>query len=196
MKKSFLLVSLLFTVFLLSGCVAGAFVAGGAAGTAVAGDNRNLETIAADDKIAYLARQHIAADTDLSNHAHVTVGVYNRVILLAGQAPTQALRQQAVSDVKIVPNIRRIFNEITLGKPTTPMRQSKDAAITANIRARMLTTTNLHSNQFKVITENGTVFLMGLSTRQQADIAAQVIRNSTGVKRVVRLVEYLTSEGN
>lgn len=196
MKRLFSSISLIFFMVLVSGCVAGAFVAGGAAGGAVAGDNRSFETIADDNKISYLVGQHIAADTVLSNQAHIVVGVYNHVVLLAGQAPTQELRQQAVQDAKVVPNIQRIFNEITLEKPTNAMRQSKDAAITANIKARMLTTTNLRSNQFKIITENATVFLMGLSTRKQSDIAAQVIRNSTGVKRVVRLVEYVSPEGN
>lgn len=189
--KKIILIS--FLSVLLQGCIAGAFVAGGAAGGTVIGDNRNLETMAADSKISFQAEQHIMADPQLANRAHIVVATYNRVLLLAGQAPTPALREEAVQAVQGVANTRRIFNEITLDKPTSEIVRSKDAAITTNLKTRMLTTTNLKSNQFKVVTENGTVFLMGLTTRQQADIAATVARNSTGVKRVVKLVEYISN---
>jgi osmotically-inducible protein OsmY len=32
---------------------------------------------------------------------------------------------------------------------------------------------------------------MGMVTRQQANLAAEIARNSTGVKRVVKIFEYL-----
>jgi osmotically-inducible protein OsmY len=180
---------------LLQGCIAGAFVAGGAAGSSVAGDNRSFETMSDDNQITYLAEQRYMANTTLANQTHLVVATYNHVVLLAGQAPTPELRDQMVQLVRTTPNVKidRIFNEITVEKPTSAMRRSKDAATTANIRTRMLTTTNLKSNQFKIITENGTVYLMGLSTRKQADIAVAVVRNSTGVQRVVRLVQYMVS---
>jgi osmotically-inducible protein OsmY len=171
-------------------------VAGGTASGTLASDNRSLNTIASDNKIEYLAGQRLVTDPELSKQAHVVVVSYNHVVLLAGQAPTQELRSKAVQVVQGVPNMRRIFNEITLDKPTSAMARSKDVVITGNVKTRMLATTNLHSGRFKIVTENGTVFLMGLSTRKQANIAVAVIRNSTGVKRVVRLVEYVSPEGN
>jgi osmotically-inducible protein OsmY len=192
MKKILVIAGL---TFLLQGCVAGVFAAGGvAAGSSVSGDSRSMQTITDDNQITYLAEQQIAANPTLSNQAHIVVATYNQVVLLAGQAPTQDMRDQAVQLVKSLPNVKiaRIFNEIEVGSPTKAVRRSKDAAVTTNIRTRMLTTTNLKSNQFKVVTENGTVFLMGLSTRQQADVAVAVVRNSTGVQRVVRLVQYIS----
>ncbi len=192
MKKILVIAGL---AFLLQGCIAGVFVAGGAAGTsAIAGDSRSLQTINDDNNITYQAERMIESTPALVNQTHIVVATYNHVVLLAGQAPTQELRDQAVQLVRTLPNVKidRIFNEITLAQPTGAMRRSKDAAVTTNIRTRMLTTTNLKSNQFKIITENGTVFLMGLATREQADIAVAVIRNSTGVHRVVRLVQYFT----
>lgn len=180
--KNILLVMLF--VGLLQGCVTGG---GGGLGM----ESRSMETIQQDDQIGYIANSLIATDKTLTSQAHIVAVSYNHVVLLAGQAPTQELRQKAVELVKKVPNIKRIFNQITIGAPTSAVTRSKDAGITANIRARMLATTNLKSNYFKVVTEDGTVYILGLSTRQQGDIAAKVVQDSSGVKRVVKLIEYV-----
>jgi osmotically-inducible protein OsmY len=186
MKK---IIALCCLVFCLQGCT----TEGGTtnAGPLSGDSSRSFATMSADDKISYLAEQLIVGHQELTNKTHIVVVSYNRVVLLAGQAATPAMRDQVVQIVQGVPNIKRIFNEITIGAPTTAGRRSKDFMVTTNVKARMLTTTNLKSSQFKVVTENGTVFLMGLATREQADIAASVTRNSTGVKRVVKLVEYV-----
>ncbi len=187
MKK--IILSILVTV-LLSGCMAGAVVAGGAAGTSVGSDRRSFQMMALDDRIASQARHQISYNPDLKAKAHIVVAVYNRVVLLAGQAPTPELRAQAVQIVQGVPKVRRIFNEIEIATPTSALTRSEDAATTANVKTRMLATTNLQSSRFKVVTEDGTVYLMGLASRKQADIASQITRNSTGVQKVVKLIEY------
>jgi len=181
----------LLVAMLLSGCVAGVLVAGGAtAGGTIASDSRSVKTMAYDKQIAYRVQQQIYADPDLANQAHISAAVFNGVVLLVGQAPAADMRDKAAQLAQQVPHVRRIFNEITIGAPTSPLVRSKDTAITANVKARMLATTNLKSGEFKVVTEDGTVFILGLTSQNQAEIATTVARNSTGVKRVVKLIEY------
>jgi osmotically-inducible protein OsmY len=175
----------------LQGCIAGAIVAGSAAGGVVASDNRSFASMEDDQKITYQASRKIAADPVLARQGHVTIESYNRDVLLAGQVPSPELRDQVVSMVKDIPHVKRIFNELTIGQPTTFMQRSKDAVITANVKSRMFATTNLKASQIKVVTEDRVVYLMGLTSVSQAQIAARVARNSTGVKRVVKLIEYL-----
>jgi osmotically-inducible protein OsmY len=43
----------------------------------------------------------------------------------------------------------------------------------------------------KVVTERATVYLMGLVTKREADDATQIARTTSGVKRVVRVFEYI-----
>jgi osmotically-inducible protein OsmY len=43
----------------------------------------------------------------------------------------------------------------------------------------------------KVVTERGTVYLMGMVTKREADDATQIARTTNGVKRVVRVFEYI-----
>jgi osmotically-inducible protein OsmY len=42
-----------------------------------------------------------------------------------------------------------------------------------------------------VVTSQGTVYLMGLLTRHEADAVTDVARYVSGVKKVVRLFEYI-----
>lgn len=193
MKKIFLPISALLLAATLQGCIAGAVVAGGAAGCAIAADRRSFHTMADDEKIIYRTHKKINEVADLANNSHVVVVSYNHVVLLAGQTPTPELRSQAEQIAHETPNVRRVFNQITIEKPTGPMRRSKDTAITANVKTRFMATTNLSARQIKVVTENGTVFLLGVTTHEQANTAAEVAKNSTGVQRVVKLIEYVPS---
>lgn len=192
MKKITLLIVPFLIAGLLQGCVAvGAAAAGGAAGTSVARDKRTLTTMADDQGITYQIEKQLVADPDIHNNAHISVATYNGVVLLVGQAPTADLRDRAVQFAQAQPKVKRVFNEITIGKPTSIVRRSQDAMITSNVKARMVATTNLEASRIKIVTENGVVYLMGLTTRRQADIAAIVTRNSSGVQKVVKLIEYV-----
>lgn len=177
--------------FLLSGCIAGAFVAGGAATGAIITEPRTLTTIKDDETVNYQVNRAVMNDPVMVSQAHIIATSYNRVVLLTGQAPTQAIRLRAAQFAQKIPNVKRVFNQIVLGIPTTPLQRSKDAAITANVKARMLAERNLPSNRFKIVTENGNVFILGLATRLQADQAVAVVRHSAGVEQVTRLIETI-----
>jgi len=55
----------------------------------------------------------------------------------------------------------------------------------------MMSDKQLESNFVKVVTENDTVYLMGMVTEKEAKIASQIASNVSGVKRVVTLFEYI-----
>lgn len=179
---------------LLSGCIAaGALAVGGATGGAIAADRRSFSTMADDEKIVYKATRKMGDVPGLSTNSHIVLVSYNHVVLLAGQVATPELRDQAKQIAQDTPKVRRVFNELTIGPPIGTARRSKDAAITTNIKTRFVATTNVSARQIKVVTEDGVVYLMGITSRDQANAAAEIARNSTGVKRVVKLIEYLNS---
>jgi osmotically-inducible protein OsmY len=111
-------------------------------------------------------------------------------VLLAGQAPTEELRQRIVEITKKIPNVKRIYNEIALQAPSSALTTASDAWITAKVKTALLGAKGLHSGQFKIVTENGTVFLMGVVERKQADLAVEATRKVDGVQKVVKIFEY------
>jgi len=171
-------------------CVPLVFVAGATIGGAIVYDKRSIQRILEDQSTSQLIRQQLNDDIVLRKQTHIVVTTFNGIVLLAGQAPTPELKNRAYKIVTRIRKIRRIFNQITLEPPTPPITRSGDTGITAKVRAALLAKKGLHSTQIKVVTENGTVYLMGIVSRQQAHMASNTVREVSGVLSVVKLFEY------
>lgn len=175
---------------LLQGCI---FVAGAAAGAtaiAVVYDHRSINLTIQDMHIANDILKRIHFYPQLRSDSHIEVSVFNQVVLLTGEAPNSAWRQQAFDLAKSVPHVLRVYNQITVQAPTSTLTRTSDSWITAKIKAQMLTTDDLKSGSIKVITEDGVTYLMGKVNHQQAEIAVDIARQAAGVQKVVRVFQY------
>jgi osmotically-inducible protein OsmY len=190
MRKYLYVLFLLMSVC-LQGCIVLAAAGAGAAGTAVVvNDRRSLQTMTDDQNIERTAQGQVEQDVALTNNTHVAVVSFNHAVLLAGQVPSDNVKQKLQNMVQALPKVTRVYNELEIAPPASPATMSKDAWITAKVKTSMITAKNLSSGQIKVVTESGTVFLMGIVTHSQADTAADVARRVDGVQHVVTLFEY------
>jgi osmotically-inducible protein OsmY len=187
--KRFALLTLI--TLALAGCIESAFVAGAATGSAVVYDRRPLQTIVTDQNIYHDATIRLMQDKTINEQCHIVVSTFNRVLLVIGQAPNTYCRDHAIEIIKQVPNIKRIYNEIEIANNTPALVRSSDTWITAKVKTELLLTKDFRSGQIKVVTENGTVYLLGLVTNEQANGAVAVARQVAGVQRVVKLFEYV-----
>ena len=124
--------------------------------------------------------------------ANIDVVSYNGVVLLVGQVESNELKARATeiaSQASV--KIKRIHNEIEVTGKTSLLSKSNDAWIATKIRTLMLTEKDVPSDQVRVITENGSVYLMGLISQVEGENAANLARNVSGVNRVVKVFEYL-----
>jgi osmotically-inducible protein OsmY len=181
--------SLLALAALLQGCaplVVGGAVAGGAM---VAADRRQPDIMATDERIEIQATDRINAL--FKDKGHINVTSYNRQVLLTGEAPTEALRQDAERAAATTPEVRGVVNDLQVRAPSDLSQRSNDTYLTSVVKSRFVTAQKFNPIHVKVVTEAGTVYLMGLVTRREADDATQLARTTSGVKRVVRVFEYL-----
>ena len=193
MKKILLILTV---IGLLQGCVAvvgGAAV--GAAGATAIYNKQNIQATLADNNMQDAIVKNLEANTDIVNQSHIVVAVYRSVVLLAGQAPTTGLKALAENIASKTPKIKRLYNEITIEGPSSTLTRTSDTWVTTKIKTQFLATDHLKSGQFKVVTENGTVFLMGIVTRDQAQLAVNVAREINGVQKVVKMFEYKRDPG-
>ena len=189
MKKSILALALLTGALLLQGCAA--VVVGGAAGTAKAtGDRRTLGAQWDDQTIELKAANLLADNKSLSASSKISVYSNNGRVLLVGQTPSDAYKQEAGKIVGRIEGVRHVYNELRLGKPVSIGVRSNDTWITSKVRADMLGTKNFDSTKVKVVTENSEVFLIGLVTRQEGDQAVEIARHVSGVKQVIKAFEF------
>ena len=176
------------------GCAPAVVVGGAAATASIVHDRRTAGTILEDQAIELKALDLIRKDPELGKQAHINVTSYNMIVLLSGETPTEAMRARAEQIVRGIEKVRRVYNELTVAAPSSMMTRSSDSLITAQVKTALFGTRDLpgfNPNHVKVVTENGTVYLMGLVRRAEGNAAAEAARQVKGVQRVVKLFEYI-----
>lgn len=178
----------------LTGCTA-AVVGGAVAGTSVALDKRTTGDLIEDQNIKTKFSHLYYEDKLLSEQTHVNVTSYNRQVLITGEAPTEQQKLQLSNIVNQIKNVRHHYNEVTIGQPSSYSIRSNDTYLTSKIKSAIFSNMKeLNGAQVKVVTENSSVFLMGLVTRNQGDQITEIARTTHGVKRVIKLFEYPNPE--
>ncbi|HET8711866.1 MAG TPA: BON domain-containing protein [Spongiibacteraceae bacterium] len=152
---------------------------------------RSLGSMIDDEAIETTATVNIRKTDSGLEHANVVVTSYNGVVLLSGQVPSEELRSAAAQAASLVKNVRLVHNHLSVGENTGFAARSADTLITTKLKAKLLTAANIKDSRVKVVTENGTVFLLGMVTREEANIAGKIAQNTDGVQKVVLLFEYI-----
>ncbi len=174
----------------LPGCVP--LVVGGAAvGVGMVSTDRRSSGAQLDDQGIEL--RGAARIREIANdNMYVSVTSYNRQVLLTGTVGSEADRRRAEEVLQRTDNVRSVVNEVQVGPSRSLQERSSDTIITGKVKASLLDAKDIFSNSFKVLTERGTVYLMGLATRRETDRATDVARGISGVQRVVRVVEVIS----
>lgn len=175
----------------LSAC-APLIVGGAAVGALVAIDRRTSGAQLEDEGIELRAASRLREA--LGDRAHVNVTSYNRQVLVTGEVPTGAARQQVEQIVSRVENVRSVVNELAVLGNTTLAQRSNDVLVTGKVRASLVDAKDLYAGAFKVVTERGTTYLMGRVTQREADRATAITRTVGGVQKVVRIFEIITED--
>ena len=173
----------------LSACVP--LIFGGVAMSAlVATDRRTSGAQLEDEGIDLRAAGRVRES--LGDRVHVNVTSYNRQVLVTGEVPNAQDKQLVEQIVSRVENVRSIVNEVSVLGNTTLTQRSSDALTTGKVKAAMVDAKDLYSNAFKVVTERGTTYLMGLVTQREATRATDIARSTGGVQKVVRIFEIIS----
>ncbi|MHB1359741.1 MAG: BON domain-containing protein [Rhodocyclaceae bacterium] len=173
----------------LAGCF-GIAAVGVGAGALVFADRRQAETIVTDQGIEMRAGNRISEK--YGDRVHVNVTSYNRTVLLTGEVPDAVAKAEVEKIVAVVPNVKAISNELRIGTVSTLTQRSGDTFITSKVKARFIDANQFSANHVKVVTENSTVYLMGLATQREASAAVEIARTTAGVQKVVRVFEIIS----
>jgi len=176
----------------LAGCapllIGGAMVGG----SLVATDRRTSGAQLEDEGIELRAVNRL--HENLGERGHVNVTSYNRQVLLTGEVPSEQDKQLAGQVVTKVENVRAIVNELGVMGTTSLAARSSDVLITGRVRASLVDARDLYANAFKVVSERGTVYLMGRVTQREAARATEIARSTGGVQKVVRVMEIISED--
>lgn len=185
------IVSLLLVV-LISGSLQGCFpvvAAGVSTGVMMAKDRRTSGAYVEDQSIETKSFDHIGKQ--FKNGVNVNVTSFNRSVLISGEVPNEAAKNDIGRIVAGIENVRSVNNELTVSGTSSLTSRGSDSLITSDVKLRFVGDKRFEADHVKVITENGTVFLLGLVKHVEADAAAEIASTTGGVRRVVKLFEYL-----
>ena len=172
----------------LQGCAAVA-VGGAAAGGYIVGeDRRPVSTMTEDQAIEFKIQQLRAARSIRTRTS--TRPPTTGLVLLTGEAPNEQAKADIERIARGVEGVRGIYNEIQVGGNSALRNRANDSFITSKVKTRLLDSRKLNAVHVKVVTEAGTVYLMGIVKRQEANDATEIARTTSGVQRVVRVFEY------
>ena len=156
-------------------------------------DRRSFGTIIDDGTLYLDLHNAIAKDKEgVLKDAHLNFSTHNSKVLVTGEVAKQehkALVNKLITEH--VPQILKVINETIVAPSSSLISRANDSLITLKIQALFYSQDVFHPVHISITTENETVFLMGKVTKKEAAEAVRIIKKVSGVKKIVKVFEYL-----
>lgn len=189
MKKAVLVAIIVSSALTLQGCVA-ALLGAGAGVTKVATDPRTTGTQVDDTTLDSRISVKLKGESEYFKGSRIVASAYDGNVLLIGQAKSQAVIDRVVELTKSVDGVRKIYNQIRVGNIVSAGTMTDDAWITTKVKSSLIADKQTKARDIKVITEDGQVFLIGIVSREDGSIAADIASKVSGVKLVTTIFTY------
>lgn len=187
-RRTLLLMGAASSSVLLTGCPL-LFVGGAALGVKTALDRRSTGAQVEDQTLELKVKQTIV--DAVGNDGHINVTSYNRQVLLTGEVSSSEIKGRAQNAALQVANIKGVVNALAVGPNTTMGSRSNDTYITGRVKSALASADGVSAADVKVVTERSVVYLLGLVTVREAQMAGDVAASVDGVQKVVRVFEII-----
>lgn len=176
---------------MLQGCVP-AVIGGAAVGVMSAHDRRSTGTQTDDETTEWKAGQRVPDQYKAFSHINFTS--YNRRVLITGEVPNEEAKAAIEAETRKLDGVREVYNELGIGPASSLGSRSTDSYIDSKVKARLVDSNQISANHIKVVTERAVVHLMGIVNAREAKVAVDVARTTSGVKKVVNVLEVIGDE--
>ncbi|MGB5567669.1 MAG: BON domain-containing protein, partial [Sedimenticolaceae bacterium] len=148
-------------------------------------------TIVADKNIYLKANELRNTNPDIQQKADIDIDVYNQKVLLTGMAENTTIIDRFQQDVAAIASVKTVYNEVAIGADPTLTEATEDSYLTSRVKVSLfhVKIEGFDPTRVKVVSSQGSVYLMGLLTPTEADAVVEEVRYVSGVKRVVKLFD-------
>ncbi len=176
---------------ILSGCqFASTLFTGARKITTVIIDDRTFQDDLKDVQIAMSLREDFI-EIDPKLGLDISPDVFEGKVLLTGALPNTELIQQILEKTWRTPDVKAVYNYIRIAEPPSLDIVNTDAAVSGAIRTQLTFTRHISSSNYKLIMENGTLYIMGIAKNQaELNRVLSVIKNTAGVNKIVNLTRF------
>lgn len=154
---------------------------------------RSAGTIIDDNFLEVIIERKIKSADEAYKGSHIVVTVYDGLVLLLGQVPSDELKALATQSTEGLNKVKagNVHNHLTVEGPISYLARANDSLLSGDVKVRLLTNREVPGTKIKVKTEDGVIYLLGKITRAQAEAAVTATQRSFGVRKIVKVFDYL-----
>jgi|TARA_B110000971_G_scaffold205515_1_gene227986 osmotically-inducible protein OsmY len=130
------------------------------------------------------------ADPQLDK-AHINVSIFNGLVLLTGEVSSTTLKSLAGDVAREYNGVRQVYNELQIRGKTSIISRTNDTLISGKIKTKLAFNKGVDYSDLTLITEDSIVYLLGTVSKSTGDLAAEIASNTSGVRKVVKCLEYV-----
>ncbi len=164
------------------------------AGTAYVGTDRRSTGTQVDDQTIQLRLANELSSALKTKPVHINVNSFDRRVLLTGEVPDEATKSEAGAISERSQGVRLVINELVIAPPSSMSERTADIALGGKVRTAFINTREIAFNSIEIVTERHIIYLLGIVTEKEADIAALVASKVSGVQQVVKVFEIVSPE--
>ncbi len=191
MNKIKLLFLVAISVILLSSCIVTTGISALGTLSSVQNDRRSAGEII-DDETLTLFLGNWAYNNKTLQGADINFLVYNKTVLLTGEAPSKKVKKDIEQAMKKArQDIALVYNEIAVMPNSKFISKLKDNKIKLVIELSFYDQEVFYPGHIFIRVERGIVYLMGAVTKREANKAVKVASQAKGVFKIIKVFEYL-----
>lgn len=132
---------------------------------------------------------------DLQQTSRMGIDSFNSEVLLTGEVPTQAIKEEVEKVVSSMPDVRRVYNELDVSASKGYSSTVHDGYITSKLMAKVASSDGVKASQVKAVTNAGVVYVMGRVTPTQQSHLIDIANSTVGVTELVLLTTVVDDRG-
>ena len=132
---------------------------------------------------------------DLQQTSRIGIDSFNSEVLLTGEVPTEAIKAEIEKVVSSMPDVRRVYNEMSVSASKGYSSTVHDGYITSKLLAKVAASDGVKASQIKAVTNDGVVYIMGRMTPTQQSHLIDIANSTVGITELVLLTTVVDDRG-
>ena len=155
---------------------------------------RTLGTQVEDNTIEAKASASIKKLQEKIGDSNINVYSFNKVLLITGQVRTENAKNIISQATQKIRHVKRVHNELEVIGPSSFLSRVNDSYLSSKVSSRLIFTDGVDSRRIETVVENGTVYLIGLVTQEEAKRSVEAMQQVSGLEKIVRVFEYIDNQ--
>ena len=127
---------------------------------------------------------------ELYPNNNIEVTAFNNTILLTGQVASKTIKHGVNAVAAKFSGVEALANYLAVAKKQSAAQTAKDSWITTKATAKLVAIHGIDSSNVKIVTSNGSAYLLGTVTHSQDAAIIKAITPINGIRKIIILFKF------